>query len=82
MTDALDNPTGFFLTPGQPHDLEGAGRLLPKTEAGVIIADKACGARARAISPLEAARKKAIIPSKGNAKTPREFDGREKYLSS
>lgn len=26
--DALGNPTGFHLTPGQAHDLEGADTLL------------------------------------------------------
>jgi transposase len=30
-------PDRFFLMLGQVHDLEGAGRLLPKTEAGIII---------------------------------------------
>ncbi len=33
--DALGNPTGFILTPGQAHDLEGADALLPE-----ITADK------------------------------------------
>ncbi|MDR2522723.1 MAG: transposase [Synergistaceae bacterium] len=32
------------------------------------------------IAPLEAAGKKAIIPSKGNSKTPRAFGGHEKEL--
>jgi transposase len=68
MTDALGNPTVFFLTPGQAHDLEGADRLLPASEAGFIIADKAYSAysaRERVIAPLEAVGKKAIIPRRG-----------------
>ena len=30
LVDALGNPLGFFLTPGQAHDLEGADALLPE----------------------------------------------------
>jgi transposase len=80
MTNALGNPTVFFLTPGQAHDLEGADRLLPASEVGIIIADKAYSARERVIAPLEVAGKKAIIPSKGNLKTSQGFDGRGKDL--
>lgn len=80
MTDSLGNPTGFFLTPGQAHDLEGADRLLPGSEAGIIIADKAYDALERVIEPLSAAGKQAIIPSKRAAKEPRKFDDREKDL--
>ena len=28
--DALENPTGFHLTPGKVHDLEGSDALLPE----------------------------------------------------
>ncbi len=38
--DVLGNPTGFSLTPGQKHDLDGADIILPKTEADTVIADK------------------------------------------
>ena len=38
--DALGNPTGFHLTPGQAHDLEGAEALVPALEADMLIADK------------------------------------------
>ncbi|CCF98884.1 putative transposase (fragment) [Ralstonia solanacearum K60] len=40
-TDALGNPTGFHLTAGQAHDLEGADALLPGSKAQTVIADKA-----------------------------------------
>lgn len=40
-TDTLGNPTGFYLTPGQAHDLEGADALLPVVKADAVIADKA-----------------------------------------
>ena len=50
--DALGNPTGFHLTPGQAHDLEGADVLLKDTQADTVIADKAYDAQARLIEPL------------------------------
>ena len=46
--DALGNPTGFHLSPGQAHDLQGAGvsleDLLDQIEA--LLADKAYAAKA------------------------------------
>ena len=36
--DALGNPTGFFLTGGEAHDLVGADHLLPQLEADALIA--------------------------------------------
>ena len=40
--DALGNPTGFHLTPGQDHDLAGADALMDKmTQADALLADKA-----------------------------------------
>jgi transposase len=74
MTDALGNPTGFHLTSGQVHDLEGADVLLPATKAQTVIADKAYGAQERVIEPLIQAGKQVVIPNKSNAKTPRVFD--------
>jgi len=70
----LGNPTGFVLTPGQAHDLEGADRLLPQITADVLIADKAFDADDRVIQPLSAAGKLAVIPSKANRKEPRPYD--------
>ena len=78
--DALGNPTGFFLTPGQVHDLAGAAQLLPDVEAETVIADKGYDAHERVIAPLENSGKKAVIPSKSNAKEPRIFDDRDKDL--
>ena len=78
--DALGNPTSFSLTPGQAHDLEGAGQLLPNVEADIVIADKAYDAKERVIEPLEQAGKSVVIPSKNNAKEPRVFDDQEKDL--
>lgn len=74
MVDALGNPLGFFLTPGQAHDLEGADALLPHMQADVLLADKAFDADARVIEPLLAAGKTCVIPPKSNRKTQRAYD--------
>lgn len=78
LVDALGNPLGFFLTPGQAHDLEGADALLPQMQADTLLADKAFDADARVIQPLLAAGKTFVIPPKSNRKAPRDFD-REMY---
>lgn len=78
LVDALGNPLGFFLTPGQAHDLQGADALLPGMKADTLLADKAFDADQRVIEPLLAAGKTAVIPSKSNRKNPRPFD-REMY---
>ena len=61
--DALGNPTGLFLTPGQAHDLDGADVLLENTPADTVIADKAYDAQARVIEPLHRAGKSVVGPS-------------------
>jgi transposase len=72
--DALGNPTGFALTPGQAHDLEGADALLPGIRADAVIADKAFDAEERVLGPLARAGKAAVIPPKANRKNPRSHD--------
>jgi transposase len=72
--DALGNPTGFVLTPGQAHDLEGADHLLRQIQADVLIADKAFDADDRVIKPLAEAGKLAVIPPRANRKEPRPYD--------
>jgi len=74
MTDALGNPTGFYLTPGQASDLEGADVLLEEMEAEVLLADKGYDADERVIERLQAEGKTAVIPPKRNRKNPREYD--------
>jgi transposase len=76
--DALGNPTGFALSPGQAHDLEGADALLPGLAADALIADKAFDAEQRVLEPLARAGKTAVIPPKAGRKTPRPYD-RELY---
>lgn len=72
--DALGNPTGFHLTPGQAHDLQGADVLLQNTPAQAIIADKAYDAHDRVVEPLLQAGKEVVIPSRATSKQPREYD--------
>lgn len=70
----MGNPTGFHLTPGQAHDLDGADVLLVNTPADSVIADKAYDADERLIEPLKQAGKTVVIPSKKNRKQPRPYD--------
>lgn len=72
--DALGNPTGFHLTPGQAHDLEGADVLLSDTPAEAILADKAYDAHARVIEPLLEAGKTVVIPPRCTRKDQRDYD--------
>ena len=72
--DALGNPTGFTLTPGQACDLDGADILLPQIEADIVIADKGFDADERVIKPLEKAGKSVVIPPKANRKHKRDYD--------
>jgi len=60
--DALGNPTGFHLTPGQAHDLEGADVLLKATPGAAVIADRAYDADKRLIEPLQKAGKTVVVP--------------------
>ena len=73
-TDALGNPTGFLLTPGQASDLEGADALLPDLKAQTLLADKAYDADERVLDPLQQAGKTAVIPLKRNRVVRRSHD--------
>lgn len=72
--DALGNPTGFHLTPGQAHDLEGADVLLADTQAEAIIADRAYDTDKRVIEPLRQAGRQIVIPSTRARKVQRAYD--------
>ena len=77
-TDALGNPTGFLLTPGQASDREGADALLPVLEAKPLLADQAYDADERGLEPLQQAGKTAVIPPKRNRVVQRPYD-QERY---
>ena len=66
--DALGNPTGFFLTAGQAHDLQGADVLIADIEAEALLADKGMRAvlKRQGIEP--------VIPSKSNRREPIDYD--------
>jgi transposase len=72
--DALGNPTGFLLTPGQACDLDGSDVLLAEMPADTVIADKAYDADDRVIRPLQRAGKSLVIPPRSNRKNPRPYD--------
>jgi len=74
LCDALGNPLGFHLTPGQACDLDGADVLLGEVEADVLIADKGYDADERVIDRLKAAEIAPVIPSKANRKEQRDYD--------
>ena len=72
--DALGNPTGFHLTPGQACDLDGADVLLPELVSDTLLADKGYDADERVIQRLEQLGKTAVIPPKRNRTHSREYD--------
>lgn len=70
----MGNPTSFYLTPGQAHDLDGADALLPGLAADTILADKAFDADERVLEPLRTAGKTIVIPPKANRTVPRAYE--------
>ena len=70
----MGNPLGFYLTPGQSHDLDGADELLPKVEAEKLIADKAYFAERRVFELLEQKGIETVIPPRKCDKKRLEFD--------
>ena len=74
--DALGNPTGFHLTPGQAHDLQGSDVLLPAIIGKVkkLLADKAYDAAGRVLEFLYDAHVEAVIPPKANRTEQRDYD--------
>ncbi len=74
--DALGNPTGFHLTPGRAHDLDGADALLPAIidKIHALLADKAYDAQERVLAVLEQAGVAIVIPPKSNRISQRAYD--------
>jgi len=70
----LGNPTGFHLTSGQSHDLDGADILLENINAGALLADKAYDADERVLLRLKAINCEAVIPPKSNRINQRKYD--------
>ncbi len=74
LADALGNPIGFHLTPGQACDLDGADVLLKELAADTLIADKGYDADVRVIERLEQQGKTVVIPPKRNRTVHRDYD--------
>ena len=76
VCDALGNPTGFYLSEGQAHDLAGADVLLPKLSSSVkgLLADKSYDAGERVLEPLKNAGIEAVIPPSKSRKDQRSYD--------
>ena len=73
-TDALGNPTGFYLTSSAAHDLCGSDELLDVSISQIWLADKAYDADACVIEPIKTVQGTAVIPSKCHRLQPRDFD--------
>jgi IS5 family transposase len=67
--DALGNPTGLHLTPGQVCDLDGADVLLVEIPTDTVLAAKGYDADEQVIERLAAQGKTAVISPKRNRKT-------------
>nr|WP_201782673.1 IS5 family transposase [Calothrix sp. 336/3] len=74
LVDALGNPIGFHLTPGQAYDLDGANVLLHEFAADTLLADKGYDADERVIERLEQQGEMSVIPPKRNRTVKREYD--------
>ncbi|MEM9771082.1 MAG: hypothetical protein AAF889_05710 [Cyanobacteria bacterium P01_D01_bin.73] len=74
----MGNPTSFWLSGGQAHDLAGADVLLPKLQAQSVIADRAYDADERVRHRLARRGQRAVIPSRSTRKNPCAYD-RELY---
>jgi transposase len=70
----LGNPTGFFLTGGEVHDLVGFDELFPSITAQAFLADKAYDAQERVIDKLTTQRIAVVIPPKANRIIQRNYD--------
>ena len=74
ICDSLGNPTQFYLTSGEAHDLNGADALLPHVEAEAVLADRAYDAQERVIEPLQEKGCEVVIPSTKRRKQKRNYD--------
>jgi transposase len=74
LTDDLGRPVAFVLTPGNAHDLVGAGALLAiRRPTRRLLADRAYDAR-KLRDWLEAHGAEAVIPPNPTRKHPHTYD--------
>jgi transposase len=69
----LGLPARLTLTPGQAADVTQAATLIEGIPFEVVIADKGYDSQA-VVRAVEAKGGEAVVPSRSNAKTPREID--------
>lgn len=80
--DGLGNPLRLRLTAGQRHDITQASDLVEDLDFEIVIADRAYGAQ-DFLDLLAQLGIQAVIPSRQNAKHPRDYDQwlyRERHL--
>lgn len=75
-SDVLANATGFHLTLGQAHDLQGLDALLPDIPETrqAFLADKAHDTQERVLDLLVQSGVKPVIPPTSNLTKQREYD--------
>jgi transposase len=80
--DSLGNPLRLALTAGQRHDILKAHDMVVDLDFAALIADRGYAAQAF-VDELIANAIEVVIPSKANAKQPRQYDAwryRERHL--
>ena len=71
--DALGNPLGFILTPGQQSDITQAETLISPYDTDAVVGDKGYDSD-KFIAFIKAREAEAVIPSRKNRKEQREID--------
>ena len=71
--NGLGLPVRLILTPGQAADVTQAKALIEGVPFEVVIADKGYDSR-EVVTAVEDKGGEAVVPSRGNAKVPRDTD--------
>ena len=71
--NGLGLPARLILTPGQAADVTRAKALIEGVPFEVVIADKGYDSK-EVVAAVEGQGGEAVVPSRGNAKTPRDTD--------
>ena len=71
--NGLGLPVKFLLTPSQASDVGQAKTLIDGVPFEIVIADKGYDSR-ELVTAIEDKGGEAVVPSRSNAKTPRETD--------
>ena len=71
--NGLGLPVRLILTPGQAADVTQAKPLIEGVPFAVVIADKGYDSK-EVVAAVEGRGGEAVVPSRGNAKVPRDTD--------